>query len=151
MKVLPIMYWTPKKHKTPSGSRFIVAAKKCSLKKLSQIVTEFLKMFYRQIENYDLKSHVTKNGHVSQFWVIKNKNPVITALKKLNSRNRALRVSTFDFSTLYTNIPHAELKNVLYELADFCFNGYKESKIVFHNNGAQWYHGSNDNLHKKQS
>ena len=45
MKVLPSMHWTPKKNKIPSKARFIVAAKKCSLKKLALFVTKVLKMF----------------------------------------------------------------------------------------------------------
>ena len=42
MDCLPNMHWTPKMHKVPSKSRFIVAAKYCSLKKLSQSVTDIL-------------------------------------------------------------------------------------------------------------
>ena len=31
MEKLPPMHWTPKIHKTPTGSRFIIGSKKCSL------------------------------------------------------------------------------------------------------------------------
>ena len=146
MKVLPSMHWTPKKHKIPSKARFIVAAKKCSLKKLAQTVTKVLKMFYKQIENYNKKSHFF--SHVKTFWIIQNKDPVITAIKKLNDRNKAKSIATFDFSTLYTKIPHTKLKYVLNELTDFCFNGCITSKIVIHKNEARWCHSSNSNLNK---
>ena len=92
MEVLPTMHWTPKKHKVPSKSRFIVAAKFCSLKKLAQAVIEILKMFYRQIENYNRKSHFF--SHLKSFWVIKNNDPVVKSLQKLNSRNNAKTIAT---------------------------------------------------------
>ena len=37
---LPHMYWLPKKHKDPSGERFIVAAPKCSVKPLTKAITQ---------------------------------------------------------------------------------------------------------------
>ena len=126
-KCLPNMHWTPKMHKIPSKARFIVAAKYCSLKGLAQAVTKVLKMFYKQVENYSRKSYFF--SHVKTFWVIKNKDPVIKTLKRLNDRKCAQSVSTYDFSTLYTKIPHPELKNVLNEITDFCFNGCNDSKI----------------------
>jgi hypothetical protein len=138
MDVLPIMHWTPKKHKVPSKSRFIVAAKFCSLKKLAQAVTEILKMFYRQIENYNRKSHFF--SHLKSFWVIKNNDPVVKAFQKLNSRNNAKTISTYDFSTLYTKIPHKKLKQVLHELTEFCFKGCATSKILISSNVARWSH-----------
>ena len=138
MEVLPTMHWTPKKHKVPSKSRFIVAAKFCSLKKLAQAVTEILKMFYRQIENYNRKSHFF--SHLKSFWVIKNNDPVVKSLQKLNSRNNAKTIATYDFSTLYTKIPHKLLKQVLHELTDFCFKGCATSQILISGNTARWSH-----------
>ena len=138
MDILPNMHWTPKKHKVPSKSRFIVAAKYCSLKKLAQTVTEILKMFYKQIENYNRKSHFF--SYIKSFWVIQNKDPLVKTLKKFNDRNNAKTVSTYDFSTLYTKIPHLKLKEVLHELTDFCFKGCTNSKILIHKNGARWSH-----------
>ena len=57
MNVLPIMYWTPKMHKTPSKVRYIVAAAKCTNTELATDITSVLKRFYRQIENYNAKMH----------------------------------------------------------------------------------------------
>ena len=36
---------------------------------------------------------------------------VINNLNKLNSRNKAILIFTFDFYTLYTNIPHNQVKS----------------------------------------
>ena len=35
---LPTMYWIPKKHKNPTGKRFIIASKHCSTKQISTTV-----------------------------------------------------------------------------------------------------------------
>ena len=99
-------------------------------------------MFYKQIENYNKKAHFF--SHVKSFWVIQNKDPVIKTLKKLNERNQAKSISTYDFSTLYTKIPHTKLKHVLHEITDFCFKGCNEnSKIMILDNGARWSRDTN--------
>ena len=42
--------------------------------------------------------------------------PVIYAFKKLDSRNEALSIATYDFSTLHANFPQNKLKKVMREL-----------------------------------
>ena len=130
------MHWIPKMHKVPTKSRFIVAAKHCSLKGLAQTVTKILKMFYKQVENYNNKSYFF--SHVKSFWVIQNKDTVIKTLKRLSDRNQAKTIATYDFSTLYTKIPHSKLKNVLHEITKFCFKGCSESRVLISSNGARW-------------
>ena len=39
LQQLPSLYWLPKLHKTPYGSRFIAASNKCTTKQLSSILT----------------------------------------------------------------------------------------------------------------
>ena len=148
MSVLPSMHWTPKMHKVPSKSRFIVAAKQCTTKELAQNITAILKMFYRQIENYNRKNHFF--SYIKNFWVVKNKDPVIEALKKLSNRNNAKSVATYDFSTLYTKIPHAKLKSVLNEITDFCFQGCANSKIFINFGGARWCHNPDSKANCKK-
>ena len=109
---LPSMYWTPKKHKVPSKARFIVAAKRCTIKPLAKCITAILKRF--QTQSY---------SNINSFWVVQNKEPVISAMDNLNIKNKARQISTYDFSTLYTKIPHDKLKQVMNELTDFCLKG----------------------------
>ena len=45
-KTLPIMYWIPKMHKNPVGTRFIVASSKCSTKPLSKAVSKAFKLIF---------------------------------------------------------------------------------------------------------
>ena len=138
MSVLPSMHWTPKMHKVPSKSRFIVAASKCTTKELAKEITAILKLFYRQIENYNKKLQF--GNHINSFWVVKNKDPIVASLKKLSDLNKAKSIATYDFSTLYTKIPHAKLISVLEEITDFCFNGCNDSKLWINKGTARWCH-----------
>ena len=49
---LPMMYWTPKLHKNPVGSRFIIASKNCSTKPLSKVISNVFKFIYNQVESF---------------------------------------------------------------------------------------------------
>ena len=53
---LPIMYWLPKKHKDPTGKRFIIASKQCSTKQISKAVSYVFKLIYNQVENFHKKA-----------------------------------------------------------------------------------------------
>ena len=78
-----------------------------------------------------VKDHVLKysetafsNSNVNYFWSIKNSSEVI---EKLRLRNfRGSQVSSFDFSTLYTSMPHDLIKAKVLSLVNWCFN--RESK-----------------------
>ena len=133
---LPKMYWIPKMHKNPSKSRFIVAAPKCSIKPLSKAITSAFKLFYRQIESYNNKCRFFSG--INTFWVIQNSRQVTEAIKKINKRGYARSVNTFDFSTLYTKIPHDKLIFVLHSIVDFCFKGGECKYIAVTKQGARW-------------
>ena len=53
------------------------------------------------------------------FWQVQNNETVIDPINKVNSRNKAISIFVFDFSNLYTNIPHHKLKSVMGELINF--------------------------------
>ena len=135
-KQLPHIYWLPKLHKNPIKFRFIIAAPNCSIKPLSKVITKIFRLFYRQIETYNAKSEFYSS--VKTFWVIQNNQSVIDSINKLNRRNSAKSLKTFDFSTLYTKIPHQKLLEVLNELIDFCFQGGTHEQVSINNSGASW-------------
>ena len=137
MHTLPDIYWLPKLHKTPIKARFIIASQKCSVKKLSKDVTSIFKLAYNQIERYNLKAS-TFSG-IKNFWVIQNSLPVLNTLDKINSKNNAKTISSFDFSTLYTNIPHSKLFEELSAIIKFVFKGGTKTTISINKYGiAQW-------------
>ena len=71
--------------------------------------------------------HITKKTYyfsgVKTFWVIQNNSLPLECIKKINKRKNAKQLSTFDFSTLYTKIPHDKLLDILYKVVDFVFKG----------------------------
>ena len=146
-KKLPIIYWMPKMHKNPSGTRFIVASSKCSTKPLSKTISYIFKLIFEQIQNFHLKSKFYTN--TNYFWVVKNSFPVIEKLNKINNRKGAKCISTFDFSTLYTKIEHSSLINNLNEIIDFTFQGGMKKFIGIKGKHAFWSpNNSNTNFSK---
>ena len=137
-KTLPIMYWTPKMHYTPSRARFIVSSAKCSTKPISRVISNAFKLIFNQIQNFHDKSKFYKN--YNRFWVINNSKPLIEKLEVINTRKKAKDISTFDFSTLYTKLPHNDLLRVLNIQIDFAFDGgtknylgYTDTKVFWKN------------------
>ena len=137
MHSLPDIYWLPKLHKNPIKARFIIASQKCTVKKLSKDITSIFKLAYEQVERYNLKaSHFSG---VKTFWVIQNSQPVMTTLNRINTKNNAKTLSSFDFSTLYTNIPHSKLFEELSAIIKFIFKGGTRNTISIDRHGiARW-------------
>ena len=135
-KSLPIIYWTPKFHKTPIATRCIIASKLCSTKQLAQAVSSCFKVILTQLENFHHKNQFY--CQYKKFWVIKNSVKVISDLDKINRRKNAKSISTFDFTTLYTKIPHNQLIEALCEAIDFAFNGGDKKYLAFSGKRAFW-------------
>ena len=91
-------------------------------------------MFYEKVEGYHTKGEIWSG--IKTFWTIQNSYPVISSLNKLNKRKAAKSMSTFDFSTHYTKIPHDKLLYVLNEITDFAFKGGTRDYVTVYNSGA---------------
>ena len=61
------------------------------------------------------------------FWPIKNSGEVLSKLKDIGYK--ATRLSTYDFSTLYTTFPHNLIKEKLLDLIERTF--YKKRKVRY--------------------
>ena len=137
MLTLPDIYWTPKLHKTPIKFRFIIASKKCTTKILSKNVSSIFSLFQKQIDAYHRKSHYFSG--IKSYWIVQNREPVLQAVNKSYARRSAKCVSSFDFSTLYTKIPHDKLIDVLNKIIEFVYKGGTRNKISIHKCGdASW-------------
>ena len=144
------MYWMPKMHKKPIGARFIVASKHCSTKPLTNVVSRVFKVLYQQVESFHKKSFFYSN--YNKFWVVENSFPIIEKLNKINTRKKAKSISTFDFSTLYTTLPHHLLIKVLTEIIEFVFKGSIRNKIGFSQFSIYWTSkGTDKRFFTKQS
>ena len=126
LQALPFMYWMPKMHYNPPRARFIIASSTCSTKPLSKITSSIFKHIFNQVRNFHKKSYFYKN--YNRFWVIENSAPVIEKLTQINAKRNAKDISTYDFSTLYTKLPHDDLIQNLNDVVDFAFEGGKRKK-----------------------
>ena len=96
----------------PYKSRFIANSSACTITELSNLLTSCL----TAIKNHVIKYCTTvyeRNGK-KLFWSIKNSGEI---LNKLKSRSfLASGLFTYDFSTLYTTLPHNLIKEKLTDL-----------------------------------
>ena len=133
---LPVMYWTPKMHKSPTGHRFIIASKHCVTKPISKAVSSIFGLIQNQVENFHAASKFDK--HYNKFWVIKNSTPIMELLDDISRRNRAKTICTYDFSTLYTKLPQDKLITQLNKVIDMVFEGGEKTYIRVDKYGARW-------------
>ena len=119
---LPKLYWIPKLHKNPYKKRYIA---RCSTKPLSQILTRILTA--EDLQKY--RDTAYARSGVNQMWILKNSKELLENLnaQSLHSVNS---IKSFDFSTLYTTIPHDKLKSKLKAIINQCF---------FHKNGNRQF------------
>ena len=134
---LPIMYWTPKMHKNPTGCRFIIASKHCSTKPLSKSVSNAFKLIFNQIEKFHKNAKFFSN--YNKFWVLQNSDPIIDTLKHINRKKRAKSIATYDFSTLYTKLPHNKLIFQLSKVIDLAYKGGDKKFIRVTDNGHAFW------------
>ena len=115
--ILHTMYWLPKLHKRPYKARFIANASSCTTTELSKLLTSCLTAVKNHVIRYCEK--VYERSFKNLFWSIKNSGEI---LNKLKSRGfRATSLSTYDFSTLYTTLPHNLIKEKLINLIEWTF------------------------------
>ena len=55
-------------------------------------------------------------------WIVDNSVKVLDNLRKFNDKNLAKNIRTYDFSTLYTSIPHEDLKEKIAWVVSESFN-----------------------------
>ena len=114
------MHWIPKIHKNPTSSRFIIGSKMSSLKPLGKVITRIYKLAFKMKRRYYKKAGYFTG--LKQFWPIDSHDEVVNTLNRLSNKNKSVSISTFDFSTLYTKIPHDLLCQALKPTIDSIFN-----------------------------
>ena len=113
---IPLLYWIPKMHKNPIGSRFIAGSKYCSIKPLSKHFSKALKLILNHMKLYG--KTVKERSNLNYYWILDNSLEFLEHIKdkKLN------HMQTFDFSTLYTALPHGEIKQKFSKIFQKVFN-----------------------------
>ena len=107
-KRLLYLCWTPMLHKSSVKHCFIAGSSKCTIKQLSSLLTKILTVIKTGLEKYC--SIKTSHTGVNNMWILKNSTDLLSSLSHLGV-HRATSIETFDFSTLYTSIPHDLLKS----------------------------------------
>ena len=103
---------------------------KCSTKPLSKLLTCILSAVKAGLQSYCEISY--SRGGVNQMWILKNSKDLLQYIQS-RSLSSCNSIKTFDFSTLYTTIPHSKLKDKLRELLQLCFikkNGQRRYKYL---------------------
>ena len=107
-KRLPYLYWTPKLHKSPVKHRSIAGSSKSTTKQLSSLSTKILTVIKTKLEKYC--SVKTSHTGVNNMWILQNSTNLLSSLADLGVR-KTTSIQIFDFSTLYTSIPHDLFKS----------------------------------------
>ena len=106
-------------------SSFTTASRRCL--QLSSLLTKILTVIKTGLEKYC--SIKTSHTGVNNMWILKNSTNLLSSLGHLGV-HKATSIQTFDFSTLYTSIPHDLLKSRMNNIIN---NAFK------HKNGATRY------------
>ena len=134
---LPFLYWIPKMHKKPfSKQRYIAASYSCTTKPLSAILTKCLKLIEKQ-HRFICQSYFRNHG-VNPMWILKNSASFHKLASSVNKRRSARNVCTYDFTTLYTSIPHKKLKSQLSWVIKTAFKSSKKRFISVYKHSASW-------------
>jgi hypothetical protein len=106
---LSTFYATTKMHKTPPGFRFITAGCDTVLQNLSKNVGNCLNKLIQISKTF---AQYRIKGIDNCVFIIDNRDVVVKFLSSENFDHPGKKsISTWDFSTLYTKIPHNQLKN----------------------------------------
>ena len=135
---IPLLYWTSKQHKNPYKFRFIAGASHCTNKTISLEVSLALKCIKTHFKNYCRV--IKKNIGLNFFWSIDNS---IEFLEKTSGVDFADSIETFDFSTLYTNLPLGAIYHNLEKLIIKMFRNSGSNSILVNANRRKAFWSQN--------
>ena len=127
---LPYLYWIPKLHKNPYKERYIAGSSSCSTKEMSIHLTKILSAV-KDGQQACCDTIYSRSG-INHMWILKNSKDLLENLKS-RSFSEISSIKTFDFSTLYTTLPHDKLKSRLKELIHKAFNNSRNFVVLGYN------------------
>ena len=107
-------------------ARFIANSSSCTTTELSKLLTSCLTAIKAKAIKYC--ETVYERSGKNMFWPIKNSGEVLSKLKDIGYQ--ATSLSTYDFSTLYTTLPHNLIKEKLIDLIEWTFYKSKVSYVL---------------------
>ncbi len=127
-KCISKLYMLPKFHKRPYKYRFIAGAKFATTKTLAEQVVHCLKFIKNTHKRYC--DTIKKRTGVNYYWSVDNSLEVVD---KINTMNNVTSVHSFDFSTLYTNLPLDLVFSELCFIIDLHFDRFVKNGNYFIN------------------
>ena len=113
-------------------ARFIANSSSCTTTELSKLLTSCLTAVKKHVIKYCEK--VYERSGKNLFWSIKNSGEI---LDKLKARDfNATSLSTYDFSILYTTLPHNLIKDKLIDLIERTFHREGSSYLASNDRNA---------------
>ena len=107
-------------------SRFISNSSRCSTIILSKHITSALTTVKDHVIKYS--ETASSDSNVNYFWSIKNSSEVIKKLRLRNFQCYQVHATSFNFSTLYTSLPHDLIKAKVFLL----LNGVSTESKTYH-------------------
>ena len=135
-ETLPFLYWIVKMHKIPSKQRYIAASSCCSTKPLSEALTKCFKVI--ELQHRYICSQYNSTYGINPMWIIHNSFSVHKIITPLNRQGQCYNVKTYDFTTLYTSIPHEQLKARISWVVKMAFTSSKKKFISVYRRTARW-------------
>jgi hypothetical protein len=144
LDTFPYLYWIPKMHKKPySKQRYIAASSSCTTKHLSAILTKCFKVIEKQ-HRFNCRKY-EKEYNVNLMWIVHNTKAVHENIATFNRKKDCNNIRTYDFSTLYTAIPHTKLKRQLSWVIGDAFKTSGKKYISVYKNSAGWTDSPREN------
>ena len=100
------------------------------------MITFCLKLIQETHTNYC--KTITKSSGFNRMGIVDNYVKVINRINDINRKRRIRNIRTYDFSTLYTSIPHTELKKQIKWVIDQAFNNESRKFIHIGKGSARW-------------
>ena len=133
---LPYLYLTPKNHKSPIGTRFITCSTNTTHSNLSKSVGIALKTILKTEKNHS--TYTNKFKKYKNYFIIDNRDEVIKYMQEHNNSDKPYKksIKSYDFSNLYTSIPHNKLLSCTSKPIHKVFNLKNKKFITISNNHA---------------
>ena len=115
----PGIYIIPKLHKTPVKFRPIISSKNTIFAPLYHRLNNIMNTVYKRLTKY-CKTILERTG-VNTNWIINCSKPITDSICTLNRSASIYSVNTYDFTSLYTNFQHSEIKKALSIIMNIAF------------------------------
>ena len=118
-EILPKLFAIPKLHKMPYKFRFIAGARHSSLKPVAVLLHRILGQVLKMFHSYCLS--VTNRTNMKVYWAVKSSCEVLSMLDNVKKPECLFSA---DFSTLYTSLPHTEVKKQIRYILNLVMKNY---------------------------